>query len=131
MHLLALDLGLHYNSKRWSEPYKFEPERWLTKAPAPEGADRDAWAPFSKSPRNCIGQELALIEIKIILAMTVRSFDFTAAFDELDKLKNDGTGYPSDTTGVQEAFGEQAYQVQIGTAKPREGMPCRLSLRKA
>lgn len=71
-----------------------------------------------------------MIEMRIILAMTLRSFDFHEAFDELEKLKGDGSGYPCDTTGVQEQFGEPAYQVQVLTAKPREGMPCRVSLRK-
>ena len=84
---------------------------------------------FSKGSRNCIGQELAIIETKVILAMTIRTFDFIPAFHELDKLKGDGSGYPSDTSGVQEQFGDEAYQVQLGTAKPREGMPCRLRLR--
>lgn len=128
-NLLALNLGLHYNSG-WGDPRAFRPERWLTKAPAPEGAFREAWVPFSKSPRNCIGQELAMLELKIVLAMCVRSFDFHAAFDkdELDKLKGDGSGYPSDSSGVQQFLGEKAYQIQLGTAKPREGMPCRLSM---
>lgn len=130
MDLLALNLGLHYSRKRWIDPENFRPERWLTSAAAPEGADRDAWVPFSKGPRNCIGQELAVIEVKTILAMTMRTFDFTAAFDELDKLKNDGSGYPSDSSGVQmvKGIGEEAYQIQLGTAKPREGMPCRLTM---
>lgn len=75
-----------------------------------------------------IGQELAIIETKIILAMTLRTFDFQAAYDELDKLRGDGTGYPNATTGIQSQFGERAYQVQLGTAKPAEGMPCRLKL---
>lgn len=85
---------------------------------------------FSKGNRNCVGQELAIIETKAILAMTLRTFDFRPAYDELEKLKGDGSGYPSDVEGVQEQFGEEAYQVQLGTAKPREGMPCRLRLRR-
>ena len=71
-----------------------------------------------------------MIEMKVILAMTLRSFDFKAAFNELDKLKNDGSGYPSDTSGIQEQFGDEAYQIQLGAAKPREGMPCRIRLRR-
>ncbi|KAI7129987.1 hypothetical protein KC352_g31387, partial [Hortaea werneckii] len=91
---------------------------------------KEAWIAFSKGNRNCIGQELAIIETKVILAMTLRLFDFEPAFDELDKLKGDKSGYPSDTSGVQEQFGDAAYQIQLGTAKPREGMPCRIKLRQ-
>lgn len=60
--------------------------------------------------------------------MTIRSFDFHAAYNELDKLKGDKSGYPSDTTGIQEQFGDEAYQIQLGTAKPREGLPVRVTL---
>ncbi|THX70218.1 cytochrome P450 [Aureobasidium pullulans] len=118
------------NPKVWQEPMSFRPERWLTDQAPPIGADRDAFVAFSKGIRNCIGQELALLEVRMVLAMTVRQFDFHEAFDEVEKLREDGSGYPSDLSGVQEQFGEKAYQIQLGTAKPREGMPCRFSLAK-
>lgn len=126
--LWAINVGMHRSKRLWKDPHVFNPQRWLTKAAPPEGADRDAFVAFSRGPRNCIGQELALLEIKMVLAMTVRTFNFKAAFDELDKLRNDGSGYPSDMSGIQEQFGDEAYQIQLGTAKPREGMPCRVSL---
>lgn len=125
--LWAINVGMHRSKRLWKDPHVFNPQRWLTKAAPPEGADRDAFVAFSRGPRNCIGQELALLEIKMVLAMTVRTFNFKAAFDELDKLRNDGSGYPSDMSGIQEQFGDEAYQIQLGTAKPREGMPCRVS----
>jgi hypothetical protein len=117
---------MHRNPRYWPDPHKFNPERFL---PNDTANDRDAWMPFSKGSRNCIGQELAIIETKIILLMTLRSWDFIPAYHELKALKGDGTGYPSDESGVQTQFGEEAYQIQLGTAKPREGMPCRLKLR--
>lgn len=125
-----VDVGLHRHAGSWGDPNVFRPERFLSNKPAPEGANKDAFVAFSKGTRSCIGQELAVIETKVILAMTMRSFDFESAYGELDKLKGDGTGYPSDMTGVQEQFGDEAYQIQLGTAKPREGMPCRIKLRK-
>ncbi|KAK3112559.1 hypothetical protein LTR53_011052 [Teratosphaeriaceae sp. CCFEE 6253] len=129
-----VDVGLHRSAKYWSDPHVFRPERHLhgDKGDADDSANftsNNAWVAFSKGTRNCIGQELAIIETKVILAMTLRQFDFHAAFDELDKLKGDKSGYPSDSTGIQEQFGDEAYQIQLGTAKPREGMPCRVSLR--
>lgn len=88
-----------------------------------------AWRPFEKGPRNCIGQELALIEMKVILAMTVREFDVRSAYDELDCLKDDGTLWTKDGSfrkGPQEVFGESMYQILLAAAKPREGMPARV-----
>lgn len=35
-----------------------------------------AWRPFERGPRNCIGQELANIEARVILACTMRRYDF-------------------------------------------------------
>lgn len=69
----------------------FMPERWLGDAKAVMGDERDgkddsptqegripagAWRAFERGPRNCIGQELANIEAQVILAATVRHYDF-------------------------------------------------------
>lgn len=122
--LWAVNVGLHRSEAYWPDPGAFRPERYL------DGSwNKDAWVPFSKGVRNCIGQELAVMESKVILAMTLREFDFQVAFDELGKLRDDGSGYPSDTDGIQTQFNEEMYQIQLGTAKPREGMPCRVKLR--
>jgi hypothetical protein len=128
--LWAHNLGHMVNPNIWGQDvYAFRPERWLIDDPQTKNpADRDAFMAFAKGPRNCIGQELAMLELKMVLAMTIRQFDFKEAFAEVEKLRDDGSGYPSDLSGVQEQFGEKAYQIQLGTAKPREGMPCRLSL---
>ena len=110
--LFAQNVGQHFNPNIWGpDAMTFRPERWLTDSAPPLGADKDAYVPFSKGPRNCIGQELALLELRMVLAMTVRLFDFKEAFEEVEALKGDGSGYPSELGGVQEQFGEKAYQV--------------------
>lgn len=131
--LWPVDVGLHRSSKYWPDPHTFRPERHLQRKDKEDSSanfsSNPAWIAFSKGIRNCIGQELAIIETKAILAMTLRRFDFRAAFHELDVLRDDRSGYPSDMSGIQEQFGDEAYQIQLGTAKPREGMPCRVSIR--
>lgn len=122
--LWAVNVGLHRSNAYWTDPGVFNPDRFLA-----SDWNKDAWVPFSKGVRNCIGQELAIIESKIILAMTLRNFDVDTRMDEVEKLKGDGSGYPCDVEGVQEQFGEEMYQIQLGTAKPREGMPCRVRMR--
>ncbi|KAG9729122.1 cytochrome P450, partial [Aureobasidium melanogenum] len=119
--LWSHNLGHMVNPDLWGEDvYSFRPERWLDESNSKGAANRDAFMAFAKGPRNCIGQELAMLETKMMLAMTIRQFGFHEAFAEVEKLKNDGSGYPSDLSGVQEQFGEKAYQIQLGTAKPRE-----------
>lgn len=38
-----------------------------------------AFIPFSYGPRNCVGMRLAMLEMRIVLSLLVRSFDFAPA----------------------------------------------------
>ncbi|KAI9721481.1 MAG: hypothetical protein M1812_002243 [Candelaria pacifica] len=105
------------NRLGFPSPDAFHPERFLPPNTVPEGA----WRPFERGPRNCIGQELALLEMKIIMMLTLRKFTITAAYDEYDRMK----GRKKEGT-VREAFGERAYQTLIASANPSDGMPARV-----
>ncbi|KAL2824201.1 cytochrome P450 [Aspergillus pseudoustus] len=55
------------------------PERWLQQQGAGKGEGvppASAWRPFERGPRGCIGQDLALLEARLVLAMAVRRYDF-------------------------------------------------------
>ncbi|KAF2030376.1 cytochrome P450, partial [Setomelanomma holmii] len=107
----TVSMAMHRDKRIWgADVDDFKPERFL-----PENASKlpaDAWRPFEKGPRNCIGQELALIEMKVVLAMTVREFDFKAA------------------KGPMEVYGERMHQILLAAAKPSEGMPARVYKRE-
>ncbi len=67
------------DEKFFSQPREFIPERWLNNS----GFDQDgfknepySYIPFSAGPRNCVGQHLAMIEARIVLALFVRTFEF-------------------------------------------------------
>ncbi|XP_041376951.1 cytochrome P450 4F6-like [Gigantopelta aegis] len=63
---------VHHNPLVWDNSMEFRPERF-----APENCDnRNAYAfvPFSAGPRNCIGQNFALHEIKIFLARLLHKY---------------------------------------------------------
>lgn len=69
---------------------EFDPDRWLGNTDTSmktnedmaagekggSGVPASAWRPFERGPRNCIGQELANIEARVILALAVRRYDF-------------------------------------------------------
>jgi cytochrome P450 len=79
----------------------FVPERWLGDKAGimSAGADEElekkdeagrkfppgAWRPFERGPRNCIGQDLATIEARVIVAAVARRYDFVkVGLGELD-----------------------------------------------
>ena len=116
--------GSHYtlfrNSKYWVRPDEFLPERWLVGEDDPLYPIKDAWRPFEMGPRRCIGQELAITEMKIVLALTVREFNIVEAYEEWDVKK----GTPErNRAGVN---GERVYQILRGGAHPSEFYPCRV-----
>ncbi|KAI0174917.1 averantin oxidoreductase [Pestalotiopsis sp. NC0098] len=69
------------SAENWVDPASFIPERWLGQDPRFAGDKRDAFQPFSYGPRNCIGRNLAYVEMKIILARLLWHFDLQSASD--------------------------------------------------
>ncbi len=55
------------------EPTLFKPERWLA-ADSGKPTDKKVSMPFGSGPRTCPGRYLALMEIKMALAMVLGSF---------------------------------------------------------
>ena len=104
----------------WPEPNSFLPERWLVNEGDRLYPVKGAYRPFEFGPRNCIGQELAMLELKIVLAVTAREFDIRSVYDEWDKL------HPK--KGLKTLNGDRAYQILSGAAHPSDELPCRVSI---
>lgn len=67
---------LHRDPASWPDPDRFDPDRF---APGWEKQRHSyAYLPFGGGPRLCIGNQFALMEMQIMLAMLVRTFDITA-----------------------------------------------------
>jgi cytochrome P450 len=75
---------LHRRADLWPQPNKFLPERWFAPEGDPLRPHKDAWRAFELGSRNCIGQELALIELKIVVVLVARRFDIAEAWDKMD-----------------------------------------------
>ncbi|DAA77848.1 TPA_exp: putative Cytochrome P450 monooxygenase [Trichophyton benhamiae CBS 112371] len=66
---------LHRDSRYFVQPNHFIPERWSSK---PELIIRkDAFNPFLAGRYSCAGRPLAMMEMRMLLAMVVRLFDFS------------------------------------------------------
>jgi cytochrome P450 len=124
-------VNLHTIQRRpdlFPSPDEFIPERFL---PAPNNwqeVPKDAYRPFEKGPRACLGQELAMFEMKIITVLTLRDFDISPEYGEWDALL--GRERPGETLdGGRGMFGYRGYQVMKATAKPSDGLPVRVKRR--
>lgn len=61
----------------WQDPEKFLPERWLEDDPFGEKEKlKELFFPFALGKRNCVGQNLAKMELKLVLATLLRAFRF-------------------------------------------------------
>ncbi|KAL2266734.1 hypothetical protein VTJ83DRAFT_6086 [Remersonia thermophila] len=75
--------AMYHNEQHFKDPFVFHPERWLGD-PAFADDNKEAFQPFHVGPRNCIGRNLAYIEMRLILARVLWSFDMQIADDSLD-----------------------------------------------
>lgn len=111
--LFANSTASHRWEKNCDDPHSFKPERWLGDEPP---MPKNAYRPFEHAPRNCIGQELAQVELRAILALVLREFDMESAYDP----------------NGPRIFGELAWQKMVPgdlTGKPVHGMPMRVKSR--
>ncbi|KAL8927692.1 MAG: hypothetical protein Q9208_002107 [Pyrenodesmia sp. 3 TL-2023] len=104
--------GIHRDPAYWERPDDFVPERWLAAPGDALHPIKGAYRPFSHGPRNCIGQELAMMEMKVIMALTARHFDITLGYETLDQANK----------SIRQVYGERGYQVQ--RAQPQGDLPC-------
>eukprot|EP00531_Pseudo-nitzschia_arenysensis_P017953 CAMPEP_0116142500 /NCGR_PEP_ID=MMETSP0329-20121206/14942_1 /TAXON_ID=697910 /ORGANISM="Pseudo-nitzschia arenysensis, Strain B593" /LENGTH=616 /DNA_ID=CAMNT_0003637741 /DNA_START=94 /DNA_END=1944 /DNA_ORIENTATION=- len=78
-----------FDPERFTRPYKnpdvpewngFDPEKWSKLLYPNEVASDFAFMPFGAGARKCVGDEFAVMEAVVTLAMTLRRFEFE--FDE-------------------------------------------------
>ncbi len=68
-----MNYSTHHHAEYFPAPFEFNPDRWLN--PTPEM--KEAYMPFSRGSRMCIGIHLATMELKMILASVVNSWELS------------------------------------------------------
>ena len=63
--------------ENFTDAHEFKPERWLESNPTACAHNRNASTPFGAGPRFCPGRNLALLEIKMAMAMLCKNFSIT------------------------------------------------------
>lgn len=92
----------HYMDEYWTEPDKFDPERW-SPARAEYKKHTYQWIPFGGGAHMCVGQHFADLQVKAVMHQILLNFKWTVP-----------DGY------------EVPYQL-MPIAKPKDGLPVALS----
>lgn len=67
--------AIHNNPAIWSNPDRFEPDRWGTEEVSKR--PKNSYMPFATGPRSCIGFNFALGEVKVLLPELVYRYEFS------------------------------------------------------
>ena len=86
-----------------------------------------SWIPFGAGPRNCIGQELAMVEAKVVLCAVVRGFKWEKV-GYSGKAQKENTQIPRGD-GKDDSEREVWSVMQV-ISTPVDGMRMRVQLRE-
>ncbi|GME64425.1 Cytochrome p450 [Neofusicoccum parvum] len=77
-HFVPKNYTAYHSPANFKDPLSFVPERWIADDPAAaefEGDRKAVLQPFSYGPRNCIGKNLALHEMRLTATKLLWNFD--------------------------------------------------------
>jgi cytochrome P450 len=116
---------MNVRSDLWPRETEFLPERYLVPEDHPLHPPKNAWRSFELGNTRCIGEELAMIELRLGLVLTMRELEFDFKSPEWDKLQLGGTTEPSPTVA-----GECVYRCGEGIGFVKDNMPTRIRRRR-
>jgi cytochrome P450 len=69
--------SLHLNQEYFPKPKEFIPERWIPEdSPFPNHPIQEfTFYPFSAGSRNCVGKNFAMMEMRLVLATLVLTYE--------------------------------------------------------
>lgn len=125
--------SLHRNPEFWHRPDDFRPERWLRDS---DDGGRDkgittpgAYMPFAAGPRNCVGQPLANVILRTLLARLIHRYEFR---DErvAEQVPETEVGEEDPRVESRDENAKFLKDMQAGfTVLPQGGLPLEIRLR--
>jgi cytochrome P450 len=79
--VLLLTRPATLDENKYRDAMAFDPERWVERREMREGHNTRAFLHFGAGPRFCPGRYLAMLEMKMVLAMLARNFSVSYAED--------------------------------------------------
>ncbi|KAK1759949.1 cytochrome P450 [Echria macrotheca] len=88
-------LAMFRDARNFVDPDEFVPERWLDdeRDARYEADNHAAFQPFSFGPRNCIGKNLAYVEMRVIIARLIWKFGLEFADKSQESWFDNCLGY--------------------------------------
>jgi cytochrome P450 len=74
---------IHRSPEVWSDPDRFDPGRFDLPSGESPGGHRYAWFPFGAGPHACVGMQLALMEVPIVMAVILQRFRLTTSLGSI------------------------------------------------
>lgn len=118
--------AIHYNPHLYPDPEVFDPDRWIGGRER-RSTEMGAFRPFEHGPRNCVGQDVAFLLVKVALVMTVRRFAVRPTYEE-SKEQQAGKNGNEKVDEVLNVGGEKANQTENGGTHPALAYPCRVDM---
>ncbi|KAH7984144.1 hypothetical protein HPB52_017461 [Rhipicephalus sanguineus] len=72
LSVMAAVSCIHQDPELWPEPEKFDPERFNSENKP--NIHPISFQPFGKGPRDCLGRNFAVLEMKLILSKVLARF---------------------------------------------------------
>jgi cytochrome P450 len=69
----------------WSDPLRFDPDRFADLSPEQKAIADQAWVPFGRGARNCIGFMLAQMELTLMIARFAQRLDVSLTSDTVPR----------------------------------------------
>ncbi|CAG8542774.1 30911_t:CDS:2, partial [Racocetra persica] len=85
--------SLHHDPSIWGDDVEhFNPSRWLD--PEKSKITNSNYLPFGAGPKTCLGMKMALLELRSILSVIIRNFEFKLVEDFTFQSKSFGIAKP-------------------------------------
>ena len=78
--------AVHHSPTVWDQPDVFDPRRFDLPVGRHPGGHRYAWFPFGAGPHTCVGMQLAMLEVPLVLATILQTLRVTTELSSIPLL---------------------------------------------